>query len=79
MQRIRDEAHRFAITFHRKRRQKSSIQSAMDLIPGIGPKRKRMLIRQFGSLKGVREATTEEIAAAPGMTLKLAEKVKEYI
>ena len=79
VQRIRDEAHRFAITFHRKRRQKSSIQSAMDLIPGIGPKRKRMLIRQFGSLKGVREATTEEIAAAPGMTLKLAEKVKEYI
>ena len=51
----------------------------MDLIPGIGPKRKRMLIRQFGSLKGVREATTQEIAAAPGMTLKLAEKVKEYI
>jgi excinuclease ABC subunit C len=79
VQRIRDEAHRFAITFHRSRRQKSSIQSALDLIPGIGPKRKRMLIRQFGSLKGVREATTEEIAAAPGMTLKLAEKIKEYV
>jgi excinuclease ABC subunit C len=79
VQRIRDEAHRFAITFHRQRRQKSSIQSALDLIPGIGPKRKRMLIRQFGSLKGVREATSEEIAAAPGMTLKLAEKIKEYV
>ena len=79
VQRIRDEAHRFAVTFHRKRRQKSSIQSALDLIPGVGPKRKRMLIRQFGSLKGVREATTEEIAAAPGMTLRLAEKIKEYV
>ncbi len=79
VQRIRDEAHRFAITFHRQRRQKSSIQSALDLVPGIGPKRKRMLIRTFGSLKGVRDATTDEIAAAPGMTRKLAEKLKEYV
>ena len=79
VQRIRDEAHRFAVTFHRQRRQKSSIQSALDLVPGIGPKRKRMLIRTFGSLKGVRNATTDEIAAAPGMTRKLAVKLKEYI
>jgi excinuclease ABC subunit C len=79
VQRIRDEAHRFAITFHRQRRQKSSIQSALDLVPGIGPKRKRMLIRTFGSLKGVRDATTDEIASAPGMTRKLAEKLKEYV
>ncbi|NQW18129.1 MAG: excinuclease ABC subunit UvrC [Chloroflexi bacterium] len=79
VQRIRDEAHRFAITFHRQRRQKSSIQSALDLVPGIGPKRKRMLIRKFGSLKGVREASIDDVAAAPGMTRKLAEKLKEYV
>jgi len=79
VERIRDEAHRFAVTFHRQRRQKSSIQSALDLVPGIGPKRKRMLIRTFGSLKGVRDATTDEIAAAPGMTRKLAVKLKEYV
>jgi excinuclease ABC subunit C len=79
VQRARDEAHRFAVTFHRERRQKSSVQSALDLVPGIGPKRKRALIRKFGSARGVREATVEELAAAPGMTVKLAEKIKLYL
>ena len=51
----------------------------MDLVPGIGPKRKRALIRKFGSARGVREATVEELAAAPGMTVKLAEKIKLYL
>jgi excinuclease ABC subunit C len=79
VQRARDEAHRFAVTFHRERRQSSSMQSALDLVPGIGPKRKRALIRTFGSAKGIKDASVEELAAAPGMTVKLAEKIKQYL
>jgi excinuclease ABC subunit C len=79
VQRARDEAHRFAITFHRERRSKKSVQSALDLVPGIGPKRKRMLIRRFGSLRGVSNASVEEIAAVPGMTVSLARSVKNYV
>ncbi len=79
VQRVRDEAHRFAVTFHRERRQKSSVQSALDLVPGIGPKRKRALLRKFGSVKGIKEATPEEVAAVPGMTLKMVEKMKQYL
>ena len=79
VQRARDEAHRFAVTFHRERRSKRSVQSALDLVPGIGPKRKRMLIRRFGSLRGVSKASVEEIAAVPGMTLSLARSVKNYV
>ena len=79
VQRARDEAHRFAITFHRERRSKKGVQSALDLVPGIGPKRKRMLIRRFGSLRGVSNASVEEIAAVPGMTLSLARSVKNYV
>jgi excinuclease ABC subunit C len=75
VQRIRDEAHRFAITYHRGVRSKAGIQSALDTIPGIGPKRKRALLRKFGSVKGIREAGVEEIAATPGFTKSLAEKV----
>ena len=79
VQRARDEAHRFAITFHRQRRSKRSVASAIDLVPGIGPKRRRMLIRRFGSVKGVREALLEDVAAVPGMTLRMARTVKEYL
>ncbi len=77
VQRVRDEAHRFAITYHRNVRQKSGIQSALDAIPGVGPKRKKALLRKFGSLKAVREASVEEIAATPGFTRSVAEKVLE--
>lgn len=76
VQRVRDEAHRFAITFHRQVRGKSSIQSALDTIPGIGPKRKKSLLRKFGSVKQIREADVEEIASTVGFTKALAEKVK---
>ncbi len=76
VQRIRDEAHRFAITYHRQVRGKNSIQSALDTIPGIGPKRKKALLKKFGSVKQVREADVEEIAATVGFTRALAEKVK---
>ena len=76
VQRVRDEAHRFAITFHRQVRGKSSIQSALDTIAGIGPKRKKALLRKFGSVKQIREADVEEIASTVGFTKALAEKVK---
>jgi excinuclease ABC subunit C len=79
VQRIRDEAHRFAITYHRKVRQKAGMQSALDSVPGIGPKRKRALLRKFGSVKGIREAPVDDIAATVGFTRRLAEKVKEYL
>ncbi|MCL0029236.1 excinuclease ABC subunit UvrC [Dehalococcoidia bacterium] len=79
VQRVRDEAHRFAITFHRQRRSRKSVQSALDLVSGIGPKRKRMLLRRFGSIKGIREASLEEIAAVPGMTMRSAQSLKSKI
>jgi excinuclease ABC subunit C len=79
VQRIRDEAHRFAITYHRQVRGKSQIQSALDTIPGIGPKRKKALLRKFGSVKGIREAPLAEIASTVGFTESLAQRVKENI
>jgi excinuclease ABC subunit C len=79
VQRIRDEAHRFAITYHRGVRGKSSIQSALDAIPGVGPKRKKALLKKFGSVRGIREAAVEEIAATIGFTAALAEKVKASV
>ena len=79
VQRVRDEAHRFAITYHRKLRSKASITSAVDLVTGIGPKRKRMLMRRFGSIKGIKEAALEDIAAVPGMTRSLAGRLKESL
>lgn len=76
---LRDEAHRFALTFHRKVRDKRISGSALEEIPGVGPRRKRLLLRTFGSLEAVRRATAEEIAAVPTMTKSLAEKVREYL
>ncbi len=79
VQRIRDEAHRFAITYHRKLRGKGATQSVLDSIPGIGPKRKRALLRRFGSVKAIREADVEEVAATVGFTRSLAETVKRSL
>ena len=79
VQQLRDEAHRFAITYHRQRRSKTSVRSAVDQIPGIGPKRRRMLLQRFGSVAGIREAGIDDIAAIPGMTLPLARTVKEHL
>ena len=79
VQRIRDEAHRFAITYHRKLRSKGSISSSVDLVPGIGPKRKRMLMRRFGTIKVIKDAAVEDIAAVPGMTRSLAARLKESL
>jgi len=79
IQRIRDEAHRFAITFHRQVRAKSSIKSALDEIPGVGPRRKQALIRRFGSVRGIREASVDEIAGTDGINLQLAERLKSAL
>ena len=79
VQRIRDEAHRFAITYHRDVRKKSGLHSALDDVPGVGPKRKKALLRKFGSLKAVKDASVEEIAATPGFTRAVAEKVLEAL
>ena len=76
LQRIRDEAHRFAITYHRQVRSKAAVESELDSIVGIGPKRKRALLRHFGSLAAIKAATLEEVAAVPGMTKTLAERAK---
>jgi excinuclease ABC subunit C len=79
LQRIRDEAHRFAITHHRKRRGQAAVRSLLDDVPGIGEARRNALLEHFGSLQKIRAASIEEIAAAPGMTRTSAEKLQEYL
>ena len=76
VQRLRDEAHRFAITYHRSLRDRRTVRSAFDDLPGVGPKRKRELLKVFGSIKRVREAPVEQIAAVPGISRALAERIK---
>ncbi|HEY5488069.1 MAG TPA: excinuclease ABC subunit UvrC [Candidatus Limnocylindrales bacterium] len=76
MQRLRDEAHRFAITYHRSLRAKAATRSAFDDLPGVGPKRRAALLRVFGSAKRVREAPLEQVAAVPGIGASLAAKIK---
>ncbi|HEY7021473.1 MAG TPA: excinuclease ABC subunit UvrC [Ktedonobacterales bacterium] len=79
LQRVRDEAHRFAITYHRQVRETKTFRSVLDEIPGIGPKRKKTLLRHFGSARAIASASVEEIAAVEGMTRDVAERVKEHI
>ncbi len=79
VQRIRDEAHRFGITYHRKLRSDRTFKSVLDEIPGIGPKRKQALMKHFGSVRAMGAASVEDLAALDGMTRDAAEKVKEYI
>lgn len=76
LQKIRDEAHRTAVTFHRKRRSKALIKSALDDIPGIGGARKKSLLTHFGSLKKIREASLEELASVPGISESLAKTIQ---
>lgn len=79
LQRVRDEAHRFAVGYHRTLHRQAGIKSALDEVPGIGPKRKKALLRHFGSVKRIREASVDEIAGVPGLTRDLAEKVLEHL
>ena len=75
MQRIRDEAHRFAISYHRKLRGKKTLESPLELIPGIGKKRRLMLLKKFGSLENIQKASLEELVILPGITQLLAERI----
>ncbi len=79
IQRIRDEAHRFAISFQRKRRSTTFIQSALDTIPGIGKKRKSILLRHFGGVKKIRAATIDDLSAVPGINRSIAEVLKKHL
>jgi excinuclease ABC subunit C len=79
LQRARDEAHRFAISYHHKLRSKAAVASALDGIPGIGPRRKKALLKKFGSVEAIRDASLEELARTDSMTPTLAQKVKEYL
>jgi len=79
LQRARDEAHRFAISYHQKLRRKGFITSALDNIPGIGPKRKKALLKKFGSVEAIRKASLDELSQTAGITSALAKKVKEEL
>ncbi|MFY9365734.1 MAG: excinuclease ABC subunit UvrC [Brevefilum fermentans] len=76
LQRIRDEAHRFAITAHRKRRGQQGLASRLDVIPGIGPARRKALLNAFGSIEGIKQAPAEKIAEIKGITMELAQNIK---
>jgi excinuclease ABC subunit C len=75
LQRIRDEAHRTAVSYNRKRRTIRTVTSELLRIPGVGPSRRRALLAAFGSLQGVREASAEQIAGVPGFSLRTAERI----
>jgi excinuclease ABC subunit C len=75
LQRLRDEAHRFAITYHRQRRSKGMTTSALDDVPGLGPARKQALLKHFGSVRKLRAAGLDEISEVPGFGRRTAETV----
>jgi len=79
LQRLRDEAHRFALSYHHKVRRRQTFASALDSVPGIGAKRKKALLRRFGSVKAIREASAEELASVSGITKSLVQKIKENL
>jgi excinuclease ABC subunit C len=79
LQRVRDEAHRFAITYHKSLRDKQTVASSLDMITGIGPKKKQALLKHFGSVKRIREASIEELVKVEGINPQLAENIKEQL
>jgi excinuclease ABC subunit C len=79
LQRVRDEAHRFAIVHHRSRRSKSMVESLLDDVPGLGEVRRKSLLRRFGSLRKLRAATVDEIAEVPGIGLRTAEAIADAL
>ena len=79
LQHIRDEAHRFAITYHRQRRDRRALASPLDEIPGVGPSRKRALMKRFGSLTKIRQAEPDELAATPGVGPRLADEIHQRL
>ena len=78
LQKIRDEAHRFAITYHKKLRQRRAIASVLDQIPGVGPTLRTSLLKTLGSAKGVREASVADLASVPKITPKLAQRIHDF-
>ena len=79
LQRLRDEAHRFANTYHQKLRERRIVFSALDEISGVGEQRKRALIRHFGSVRNIRAAGVDQIAAVEGIGAKVAERIHRYL
>jgi excinuclease ABC subunit C len=79
LQRLRDEAHRFALSYHHKMRRRRTFSSALDTVPGVGPKLRHSLLKQFGSLPAIKEASADQLAATKGVSLKLANKIKEHL
>src|SRR4029078_4567980 len=79
LQRVRDEAHRFAITHHRSRRSKTMVESLLDDVPGLGEVRRKTLTKHFGSLKNLRPATIDEIAQVPGIGTRTATAIAEAV
>ncbi|MEM3525901.1 MAG: excinuclease ABC subunit UvrC [Candidatus Jordarchaeaceae archaeon] len=79
LQRVRDEAHRFALSYHKKLREKKFRESVLESIPGVGVKRRNELLKHFGSLENLRKATVEEIRAVPGISEELAKRIHEYL
>lgn len=79
VQRVRDEAHRFAITFHRKLRDKRTLKSVLDEVPGIGPRRKKALLQRFGSVKNIRNLGVEDLMEVEGITQEIAEAIVEHL
>ena len=78
LQKIRDEAHRFAITYHKKLRNRRTISSVLDQIPGVGPTVRTSLLKTLGSAKGVKEASVAELASVPKVTPKLAQRIHDF-
>jgi excinuclease ABC subunit C len=76
---VRDEAHRFAIAHHRTRRRRAGVASQLDSIPGVGPARRKALLKAFGSLGAIRAATVEQLAAVPGIPCTVALAIKEHL
>jgi excinuclease ABC subunit C len=76
---IRDEVHRRAVTYHRKLRKKETIKSALDLIPGIGPSKRKLLLKEFGSIEAIGQATEDEIAQVKGVTKSMAGEIKKIL
>jgi excinuclease ABC subunit C len=76
---VRDEAHRFAITGHRGRRQKAAVHSVLEDIPGVGARRRRALLTHFGGLQGVRKAGVDELAGIPGINRQLADRIHKAL
>ena len=79
LQRVRDEAHRFAISSHRKRRTKEGLASRLEAIPGIGPAKRKALLNHFGSIEKIKKATIAELSAVQGITLNLANAIKDHL